>query len=147
MAKFFRFDFSNKYSQFSRLSQIAIRNFRNFRNLWNCDFRNFANNPIWFLGGIAISQITQFGFESFLQLWSSTRPFISAFDRSFQVPNAFILQSNSKNISWYQEWPSYNLWFTNIKKSSCSSSSRSRFCIMLFTCRKISCFLFSRFVP
>ena len=49
MANFFlRFDFSNKYSQFSRLSQIAIRNFRNFRNLWNCGFRNFANNTIGF---------------------------------------------------------------------------------------------------
>ena len=33
---------------FGLIFQINIRNFRNFRNLWNCDFRNFANNPIWF---------------------------------------------------------------------------------------------------
>jgi len=35
----------NKNSQFSQKTQIAIRN---FRNLWNCGFRNFANNTVEF---------------------------------------------------------------------------------------------------
>jgi len=34
--------------KFRKKTQIAIRNFHNFRNLWNCGFRNFANNTIGF---------------------------------------------------------------------------------------------------
>ena len=95
--------------------QINIRNFRDFHKLRFAIFATFAiceiaifaiipNNPIWFLGGIAISRITQFGFESFLQLWKFYRrklPFRESRDlehlwiRSLLLKNCFKKEWNT----------------------------------------------------